>query len=194
MLILGITGGSGSGKTTLLLEAKARGAFVLDCDEIYHELLKTSGEMLHEMDAHFPGCVEDGVLVRKKLGKLVFANPEALSALNAVTHHYVIAEVKRRLAAQQGSTFAVIDAIGLIESGLSALCSVTVAVVSPMEQRISRLMAREGIDRNYAISRIRAQKPDSYFIEHCTYSIINDYPSRKAFTKAVQDFLDKLQL
>ncbi len=191
MLILGITGGSGSGKTTLLLEAKARGALVLDCDKIYHELLKTSAELLREIDAQFPGCVENGVLARRKLGKLVFASPDALDALNAITHPYVEAEVRRRLVAQNGATFPVIDAIGLIESGLASLCTATVAVLAPLEQRISRLMERDGIDRAYAAARIGAQKPDAYYCAHCTYTIMNDYPSLEAFTAAVREVLDQ---
>ena len=46
MMTIGVTGGSGAGKTTVLHEAQRRGALILDCDEIYHELLETSGKML----------------------------------------------------------------------------------------------------------------------------------------------------
>lgn len=189
-MILGVTGGTGGGKTTLLRAAQKRGAMVLDCDEIYHELLETNAEMLAEIEYRFPGTVENGVLARKKLGKLVFADENALRDLNAITHRHVCAEVERRLA--QEPPFAVIDAIGLLESGLAGLCTATVAVTAPMEARIARLMNREGIDREYALSRIHAQKPDSYFTESCTYTLHNDYPTAAQFEAAANEFLDRI--
>ena len=189
-MILGVTGGTGGGKTTVLREAEKRGALVLDCDEIYHELLATNPAMLAEIEHRFPGTAENGVLERKKLGKLVFADENALRDLNEITHRYVCAEVERRLECKP--PFAVIDAIGLLESGLAALCTATIAVTAPMEARIVRLMRREGIDREYAISRIRAQKPDSYFTENCTYTLCNDYPTVAEFEAAVNEFLDSI--
>lgn len=192
MLILGITGGSGGGKTTVLREAEKRGALILNCDEIYHKLLKTSPEMLGEIEAHFPGTVENGVLDRKKLGKLVFDDPGALQNLNAITHRYVEDEVLRQIREDSRAPFAVIDAIGLLESGLDRLCDATVAVVAPMEVRIARLMAREGISADYARARIQAQKPDSYYEARCTHTIYNDYPTRLAFRQAAGRLLDRL--
>ena len=190
MLIIGVTGGSG--KTTLLLAAKKRGALVLDCDEIYHALLESSPQMLREISGRFPGTVEGGVLARKKLGKLVFDDPKALQALNAITHRYVEAEVKRRLRQEKDAPFAVIDAIGLLESGLDRLCTETVAVTAPEEARVRRLIAREGVSEDYARARIRAQKPDSYYEDRCRHTLCNNYSTREAFEQAADRFLDRL--
>lgn len=191
MRILGITGGSGGGKTTVLRQAEKRGALILDCDEIYHELLKTNPQMLKEIEDHFPGTVECGVLARKKLGRFVFDDPEALKTLNAITHRYVEDEVQQRLQ-ESSAPFAVIDAIALLESGLDRLCDATIAVSAPMEKRIIRLMAREGISEDYARARIQAQKPDSYYEAHCTHTIYNDYSTLAAFREASDRLLDRL--
>ena len=67
-----------------------------------------------------------------------------------------------------------IDAIGLLESGLAALCDVTVAVTAPAEARIARLMAREGVSREYAAARIAAQRSDASFSAACDYTLEND--------------------
>ena len=76
MLTIGVTGPTGAGKTTLLRAARARGAMVLDCDEIYHGLLGRCPEMLDEIEGRFPGSVENGTFLdNKKLGKLVFDDP-----------------------------------------------------------------------------------------------------------------------
>ena len=170
-MIVGITGGSGSGKTTLLGCLAQAGALVLDCDQIYHRLLREDPALLQAIEARFPGTVENGVLDRKKLGNLVFSNENALSDLNRITHSAVKAEVLRLLETAPEHT--AIDAIGLFEGGLGELCQVTVAVIAPEEDRIRRLMQRDGISRDYALSRIRAQHPDSWFREKCTHCLEN---------------------
>ena len=77
-MILGITGGTGCGKTTLLQCVAQAGGLILDCDEIYHQLLERDDVLLSAIDARFPGVVEKGALQRKKLGALVFSDPDAL--------------------------------------------------------------------------------------------------------------------
>ena len=67
-----------------------------------------------------------------------------------------------------------IDAIALFESGMDSLCDVTVAVTAPKEQRIARLMAREGITEEYARNRIAAQHSDDWFREKCDHVLEND--------------------
>ena len=170
-MILGITGGTGCGKTTLLSCIQELGGVVLDCDEIYHNLLKTDKKMLAAIDARFPGTVEDGVLDRKKLGATVYVDEAALLDLNAITHAHVRREVERRLEGKP--PLAAIDAIALFESGLNKLCDATVAVTAPEEDRVRRLMARDGIPETYARSRIAAQHPESWFRERCGYVLEN---------------------
>ena len=84
MTILGITGGSGGGKTTALREIQRQGGLVLDCDAVYHELLAQDRELLEELDARFPGCVTDGMLDRRALGRVVFSDAEALKDLDVL--------------------------------------------------------------------------------------------------------------
>ena len=171
-MILGITGGTGCGKTTLLKEVEALGGLVLDCDAIYHRLLASDKTLLAAIEARFPGVVRDGVLLRKKLGAIVFSDKEQLEALNAITHDAVKEEVLRRLSGNPA--LAAIDAIALFESGLSELCHVTVAVTAPLEQRVRRLMARDCISEEYARSRISAQQSQSFFESRCDYCLKND--------------------
>ena len=171
-MIIGITGGSGCGKTTLLDMIRDMGGLVLDCDAIYHELLQTDQAMLDAIEARFPGTVDQGILQRKKLGAIVFAEPAALQDLNRITHVAVKQEVLRRLAAEPA--LAAIDAIGLFEGDLAELCHITVAVTAPTELRIQRLTARDGISEEYARSRIAAQHDAAWFAERCSYVLENN--------------------
>ena len=170
-MILGITGGSGCGKTTLLNQVQALGGLVLDCDEIYHRLLREDEALLRAIGARFPDTVSEGTLQRKKLGRLVFSDPQALEDLNRITHAAVKREVLRLL--EEKPTLAAIDAIALFEGGLGELCDVTVAVTAPREDRIKRLMAREGIPREYAEKRLDAQHSSEWFRERCDYALEN---------------------
>lgn len=168
-MILGITGGTGGGKTTLLKTAESLGFQVLDCDRIYHELLRTDPSLTAAIEARFPGTVVEGQLQRKKLGAVVFADPKALADLNAITHGAVRQAVEARLTENTA-----IDAIALFESGLDRFCDVTVAVTAPEEARTRRLMARDGIPEEYARSRIAAQPDESYYRQRCDYVLEND--------------------
>ena len=169
--IIGITGGTGCGKTTALNAIRDLGGTVIDCDEVYHWLLQWDPSLLQAIEARFPGTVENGTLNRKKLGSIVFADPEALAELNAITHAAVKREVLRRLPPVP--YLVAIDAIGLFEGGLAELCDVTVAVTAPEEDRIARLVAREGISEEYAAARIAAQKPQSWFVQQCDHTLEN---------------------
>lgn len=188
-MILGITGGTGCGKTTLLTCIGSQGGLILDCDAIYHDLLRTDPALLGAIEKRFPGTVENGVLQRKKLGKLVFSDEKALNDLNQITHSAVKAEVLRRLADKP--KLAAIDAIGLFEGGLAELCDVTVAVTAPEEDRIRRLMTRDGIDRDYAKRRIAAQKSAEWFRERCDFCLENS-GTQADFQETCLAFLRKL--
>ena len=188
-LIIGITGGTGSGKTTLLNLIKEQGGLILDCDAIYHELLQRDEAMREAIGSRFPGVMEEGVLNRKKLGAIVFADEKALLDLNRITHSAVKQEVLRRL--ETAPQLAAIDAIGLFEGGLAELCNVTVAVTAPKEARIQRLIKRDGISEDYAGSRIRAQHDESWFRQRCDRVLEND-STPEAFRAKCLAFLQDL--
>lgn len=185
-MIIGITGGTGSGKTTLLKLLAETGFTVLDCDTIYHDLLKTDKNMLSAIEARFPGTVTEGVLDRKKLGNVVFSDPAALLALNAITHAAVKSEVIRILESTSDSV--AIDAIGLFEGGLAELCRLTVAVSAPEELRVQRLMKRDGISESYARARIAAQRSQGEFEKLCDVTLVND-GTEEAFQEKCLAFL-----
>ena len=185
-MILGITGGTGCGKSTLLNLIAGQGGMILDCDAIYHDLLKTDARLRDAIEARFPGTVENGSLNRKKLGSIVFADAKALLDLNRITHGAVKEEVIRRIQSahavhgadesapyEEDSRCIAIDAYGLHEGGLSELCQLTVAITAPLPQRVARLMARDGISEEYARARINAQKSNEEFSALCDRTLEN---------------------
>lgn len=193
LLLVGVTGGSGSGKTTALEAFKARGALILDCDEVYHELLQRDGELLASLQERFPAAFREGILDRKALGRLVFADREALQDLNAITHRAILREVEARLArfAREGGQLAAIDAVELISSGLAGRCRAVIGVLAPEGERVERIMARDGISRDYALSRIRAQRPDDYYRANCSH-ILHNNGGLEAFAEQCEQLIEEI--
>lgn len=178
MKIIGITGPTGAGKTTALHILAELGVCILDADAIYHELLSASPELKKELRERFGSAILDefNELDRNAMGNLVFGCSAALADLNAITHSHVLVELSHRLekAVRQRKAAAAIDAIALIESGASRLCDAVVAVLAPPEERIFRIMARDGIDEAYARKRVSAQQPDEFYRTNCNYILENN--------------------
>lgn len=197
MIVLGITGPTGAGKTTLLREVEQLGGAVIDCDAVYHEMLKSDIPLQDMLEREF-GPLRDGTgaIDRKKLGGIVFGDPEKLETLNAIAWRGITDRVRGILEdqRQQGRALAAIDAIALAESPLKELCQRTVAVLAPPEVRVRRIMAREGISETYAWARVKAQRPDEYFIQNCDYTLVNDLSAAEEFSQKAREFLKEVLL
>ena len=133
MKIIGITGGTGAGKTSALHVLAEMNVEILDCDVIYHQLIQTSQALRTALTERFGDVFCADGLDRQKLGNLVFQNPDALAQLNAITMGFVEAEVHARMKRAEAAhrVGVAIDAIGLFESGLAALCDETIQLFVP---------------------------------------------------------------
>ena len=179
-LVIGITGPTGAGKTSALQALQMLGGLVLDCDAIYHRMLKTDAALRTAITDAFGEVFDENGLDRQKLGKVVFGDPARLEQLNAIIFDYLPRELRRRIDASPAELVG-IDAINLVESGLTGMCRRTVAVTAPKEVRIRRIMTRDGIPEEYARLRVEAQKSDDFYEKHCTDVLVNTAVSPEEF-------------
>lgn len=196
MLVIGITGPTGCGKTTLLQQIERRGGYIVDCDALYYALLasKEGAALRQELQTAFPGAFgADGSLRRKALGQLVFGDKARMAQLNEIVFFHVGNAVRARLVRERaaGRRLFAIDAINLFESGLAALCDTTVGVLAGRETRIARIMARDGLTREYAALRVDAQKPDSFYESHCG-TILQNTGTREQFARTADQYLTNI--
>lgn len=189
-ILIGLTGGTGAGKTSALAALEDLGGTVLDCDAVYHEMLRTDPALRGAIEGVFgPVFGPDGTLDRQKLGNIVFSDPAALERLNAIVYEYLPPELMRRAA---GQSLVGLDAINLVESGLDRLCACTVAVLAPAEDRVRRIMARDGISRDYARLRTSAQPSDGFYREHCSHILENTCAGPAQFRDQARIFFRKM--
>ncbi len=189
--VLGITGGTGAGKTTLLHALERRGALVLDCDAVYHELLCTDEALRGDLTAAFGDVFAPGGLDRQKLGKIVFGDAAALARLDGIVFRHLPRALARRME-ESGAALIALDAIKLVESGLGTICDATVAVTAPEEVRVRRIMTRDGISEDYARARVRAQRSEEEFRADCGAVFENNYPTFAQAELAAEEFLDTI--
>jgi dephospho-CoA kinase len=159
VILVGLTGGIGSGKTTVSAMLAARGAVIIDADQITRELQAPGSPVLAEIVNAFGEGVLDpsGALDRPALAAKVFGDPEALATLNKIVHPAVGREMAARLEAQRASDNVVIlDIPLLVENPREGLCG-TLVVDLPLETAVERLVSQRNMDRNDAEARIARQ-------------------------------------
>ncbi len=158
MFVVGVTGGSGSGKSTICKALTSYGYIVLDADKIAREIVIPGEPALAEIIDAFGSaiCQRDGSLNRKSLANIVFNDENSLQKLNAITHKYITQKIQERINAQENAVF-IIDAPLLYESGLDALCNVTIGVTANLEIRIERIINRDNLSDKEARMRLDAQ-------------------------------------
>lgn len=159
MLLVGLTGGLGAGKSTVARMLAARGAVVVDADELARRAVEPGTEAHRRVvDAFGPGVVDaEGRVDRATLARAVFADEERRRALEAIVHPEVFRMLGEELDRLRGTDAVVVfDAALLVESGFHGACDLVVVVSAPEEQRLARVTAR-GMDEAEARARIAAQ-------------------------------------
>jgi dephospho-CoA kinase len=167
MLRAGLTGGIATGKTTVAAMLRELGCRVLEADKIAHQMIEPDGAAYGEVVREFgPGILTpDGLVDRRKLGAIVFAQPERLARLNAIVHPLVLAEQTRELAAiEKGDphAVAVVEAALLIEAGFDRHLDFLAVTWCTPEQQLARLTESgkgRGLTPEQARQRIAAQMP-----------------------------------
>ena len=175
--IIGITGPSGSGKSLLCKHLADTGIHCIDADAVYHGMLLPPSRCLDEL-VRVVGAdllLENGELDRRVLSTRVFSDPLQLKLLNETVLPIIIDEINRIIGdlISKGAQAVAVDAPTLIESGFYRSCDMIIAVLAPIEDRIERIMARDGISRERAMQRILSQKDDAFYSSVADVTIFN---------------------
>ena len=163
-LLVGLTGGIATGKSTVSEKFRRLGGLIIDADLLAREVVEPGEPALAEIAAEFGAGVldQDGRLDRKALGAVVFADAGRRRLLEALTHPRIRERFAARLQTLGAEGFrglVFFDAAVMIESGNYRNMDRLVVVIADETTQLARLMARDGIDRDEALRKIRSQMP-----------------------------------
>jgi dephospho-CoA kinase len=193
---IGLTGGIACGKSTVSNMLVKKGAALVDADAIarevvlpgeagYEAILKRFGENL---------ILPDRSLDRKALGEIIFADEQARIDLQSILHPLIREKMWRQIAdfeATSPSRWVVVDVPLLYESQLQALFPKVVVVYVDRETQIERLMSRDGINRQEAEARLKAQMPIDEKKRMADY-VIDNRGTMEQTREQVNDFWHQL--
>lgn len=160
-MVIGVTGGIASGKSEVCRILEKKGFIHIDADEVAHEVLELPDvidKIAFEFGIDVVSADENGKkhIDRKKLGKIVFNNPEQMNILEKITHPRIVQKIKGMIS--NSSNDYIIEAIEIVSSGLVDICDELWVIHAEPEQQIKRLIENRHLSYEEACSRIKAQE------------------------------------
>ncbi|MFH1485608.1 MAG: dephospho-CoA kinase [Chloroflexota bacterium] len=187
MIVVGLTGGIASGKSTVSQTLAELGAVVINADQAGHELLKPQTEAWRDVIAAFGREIlgANDEIDRRKLGEVVFRDPEARERLNVMTHSRIYSMVEQRIARlrQEGAPVVVVEAALFIEAGWFPLADQLWVTVASEDTVIKRLRDRNGLTEEQARARINSQLSTEERLRHADVVVNTDCSLREVKEK-----------
>ena len=176
MLRVALTGGLASGKSFVGRALADLGCFLIRNDELGHQVIEPGGEAYADTVREFGTGIlnADGTIDRRKLGTLVFHDPERLAKLNALVHPPVRARTRRMLeeyGEDHPHGIAVVEAAIMVETGSYRNYAKLIVAVCGLEQQMERALARGGITREEVLERLSRQMPLEEKLKYADYVI-----------------------
>ena len=174
-MIIGLTGQSGAGKSTVASLFAERGFHIIDCDALVHALYGEERYVKAIADVFGKDFIKNGAVDRKKLGALVFSDPNELARLNQTVRPLILDAVLCEIArVRESGVDAILDAPLLFEYALENMCDTTLGLVCDKTIAEARLSQRDGKSLEEIRGRLSAQHEEAFFREHCEHILENN--------------------
>lgn len=164
MLVIGLTGGIGTGKSTVSEMLGALGAYIINADLVGHQAYLPHQNVWQDMVDAFGRDIltENDEVDRRKLGPIVFGNPEAMDKLNSIVRPWMYRTIEQMIVDEsaKGTKVGVVEAAILLEANWQPLADQIWVTVASEENVIQRVMARNSMTEEQVKARIQAQTSD----------------------------------
>lgn len=171
-MFIGITGSIACGKSTVSDYLYSLGYKVVDCDKLSHEVIKKGRVAYYEVVYHFSQDIllKNREINRKKLGEIVFDDPEKRKLLESIIHP----KVQKALKRYRQDPLVFVEVPLLYETHMEKDFFKVIVVECTKENQIERLMARNDLTRESAKKRIDLQMPIEDKVKLADYVVKND--------------------
>ena len=176
MLRIGLTGGLASGKTFVGRALSEMGCFLIEADELGHQVMAKGAEAYQPILNEFGPDIlnQEAEIDRRRLGALVFGNPQLLEKLNAIVHPAVRAR-SHRLAEdfvqREPGGIIIYEAAILVETGSFRDYDRLIVASCTVEQQVARAVSRDHLTREEVENRLRRQMPLEEKVKYADYVI-----------------------
>lgn len=176
MLKIGITGGIGSGKTTVCKVFELLGVPVFYADDVAKSIMHTDPILKSGILEAFGqnSYTQSGELNRSYISSIVFNDKHELEKLNSLVHPAVFRAFDTWVLSPKEASYVIKEAALLYESDAYKMCDQTILVISPIETRISRVKARDGINAEDIQLRMNRQFSDEQKMKFADHILNND--------------------
>jgi dephospho-CoA kinase len=176
MMIVALTGGVASGKSVVAGILEELGCYIDYADRVAHDLMEPEKAAWKKIVVHFGKKIlnEDKTVNRSRLGKIIFADEKERRFLNKLIHPLVLEnkkEVINRLEKEGRYSIYVSEAALTIEAGFADFFDKIIVTYCKKEVQIKRLMERDGISRNQAMTIIKSQMQPEEKLKYADYII-----------------------
>lgn len=186
--LVGLTGQTGAGKTTISDVFAAHDFVVINADQIARKVVQPGSACLAEIVAAFGAALllADGSLDRPQIAKLIFSDEDAKKRYESIIFPYITQAVFQAMDAcsVEGRHHILLDAPTLFESGLHTACDYIVSVVADEKIRLQRIMQRDGITAEAAVSRMASQHTEEFFRSRADAVLQNNGTVSELITQA----------
>ncbi len=196
MNTIGLTGAPGAGKSLAAEYLRAKGAVIISGDEAGRQVIRRYPSTLRKLTRVFGDSIQtdDGILDRRKLGRLVFGDPLAMKKLNAIIHPNLLRILKseiKKTKSRKKRGLVVVDAALIFEWGIEKWFDTILVITAMRETRIQRLLD-SGLTRKEAVSRIGSQIHQRRKAAMADYVIENN-GNRSQLKRGINRFLKSLE-
>jgi len=188
--VYGLTGGIGSGKSTVAQMFLEHGIPYVDADQVARTLREPGQPAFLAIRNRF------GTTDRSQLREILSRDPQAKRDLEAILHPLIRMESEKALAIlneqRPDADFLLYEASLLIEAGRARDFDGLIVVTAPLENRITRVMNRDGCGRDAALNLIQAQLSDEERLKSSTHSLRNE-GTLEDLQQGVKNLLDQIR-
>ena len=163
-MIIGVTGGIACGKSVICKALEKAGFIHIDADDVAHNILEDPvviGAVTETFGSSILSASDDErsplFIDRKKLGKIVFSDPEKMELLENITHPFIVKKIKGMINEDRSRNY-VIEAIKLVSSGLLEICDELWIIHAEPDQQLKRLVENRGLSNEDASARLKSQE------------------------------------